>query len=627
MPGANATTVPQAMTLEALEASFATATGEAPDAAARAYLAQVWEDYAGDETPEIAGHDLAHLLATIWRVTLDRKSGDVAQITLGPLVGAGGHPTGYDRLAIVQEDRPFLVDSVMGELAEAGVTVRSMFHPIVERDGLKTSLIVVVLDPLPQERRDALGEGLAQTLADVRGAVADHAAMNGLMARSIAHLESSPPGVDADVLAENLAFLRWLEDDHFVFLGARDYEYPRDKDGGYEAEAPLSQSGEGLGVLVDPERRVLRRASEPAVLTRSMKRQLDLSEPVTVAKANLRSRVHRRAYMDYIGVKRFGSDGRPSGETRFVGLFTAEAYDRTASQVPLVRRKVANALSRAGKVPGSHSEKRLRNILENYPRDELFQVRENELLEIASGILHLHDRPRIKSFTRKDPFDRFVSVLTFIPRERFDALLRERIGKILAKAWGGRLSAWYPQLSDQPLVRIHYIIGVTPGDHPCPDQAALDAEIAEAGRSWVDRFETALRTADVDDVQVGPLSARWAEAFGTSYRDRYDADEAVRDLQALDALNASGLTGFGEPVAVRAFRTDRDGPLNFRFKLYRRGAAVPLSDVLPVLADMGLKTLEEWGYALHPSSESEIHVHEFRMEDPRAADLHFDDVR
>ena len=627
MSGETALTHPQAITLEALEASFATAVGEAPGADARSYLTQAWDDYAADETPELNGADLGALLASVWLLAGQRKVGEAARITLSPLTGADGRPAGYDSIGIVQADRPFLVDSVMGELAEAGVTVRSMYHPIVEIAGHRISLIVVVIDPLPQERRDVLGEGLAQTMADVRGAVTDHAAMNTLMARSIAHLDSAPPGVDAAVLAENLAFLQWLQADHFVFLGARDYDYPRSKDGGYEAEAPLSQSGVGLGVLVDPERTVLRRANEPAVLTKSMKKQLDLSEPVTVAKANVRSRVHRRAYMDYIGVKRFGPDGRPSGETRFVGLFTSEAYDKTATQVPLVRRKVANALIRAGKTEGSHSEKRLRNILENYPRDELFQIGENELLGIALGILHLHDRPRIKTFTRQDPFDRFVSVLAFIPRERFDASVRERIGNILTKAWGGRLSAWYPQLSDQPLVRIHYIIGVTPGDHPSPDQSTLDAEITEAGRSWIDRFESALRDAEIDDVAVGPLSARWAEAFGAGYRDRYDAAEAVRDLQAVDLLNGSGLNDGGEPVAVRAFRGGHDGPLNFRFKLYRRGAAVPLSDVLPILADMGLKTLEEWGHALHPASEAEIHVHEFLMEDPRGGGLQFDDVK
>ncbi|MCS6626334.1 NAD-glutamate dehydrogenase [Roseibacterium beibuensis] len=627
MPGASAPTLPQAITLEALEANFATAVGGAPDETARSYLAQAHEDYVADETPELGGDDLAHLLASVWKSAAGRKPGEAALITLGPVSRADGRAAGYDAIAIIQDDRPFLVDSVMGELAEAGVTVRSMFHPIVDMGGVRTSLIVVVIDPAPQERRDALGESLAATMADVRAAVSDHAAMNALMARSIAHLEAGVPGANPDVLAENIAFLRWLEADHFVFLGARDYDYPRTKDGGYEAEAPLSQSGDGLGVLADPERTVLRRANEPAVLTKSMKRQLNLSEPVTVAKANARSRVHRRAYMDYIGVKRFGADGKPSGETRFVGLFTAEAYDKTANEVPLLRRKVANALARADKTAGSHSHKRLKNILENYPRDELFQIGEDELLEIALGILHLHDRPRIKSFTRKDPFDRFVSVLTFIPRERFNPAVRERIGRILANAWGGRLSAWYPQLSDQPLVRIHYIIGVTPGDHPCPDQAELDAEIAEAGRGWVDRFESALRAAEVDDVQVGPLSARWAWAFGAGYRDRYDADEAVRDLQAADRLNASGLNDGGDPVTVRAFRNGRDGPLNFRFKLYRRGAAVPLSDVLPILADMGLKTLEEWGHALSPLGGPEIHVHEFLLEDPRGGDLHFDDVR
>ncbi len=627
MSGEAAPKHPQAITLEALEASFDQLSPGGLTGPARDFLRQAHEDYAADETPELGGRDMAGLLASAWRAAEGRAHGEAARITLSPLQAAGGPPLGYDVLIVIQDDRPFLVDSVMGELADAGVTVRSMYHPVTEEEGGRESTIIVILDPLPQERRDALGEGLSQTLNDVTAAVDGHAAMAELMRRSIAHLDSAPPGVNAAVLAENLAFLQWLQADHFVFLGARDYDYPRSKDGGYEAEAPLSQSGVGLGVLADPERTVLRRASEPAVLTKSMKKQLDLSEPVTVAKANVRSRVHRRAYMDYIGVKRFGPDGRPSGETRFVGLFTAEAYDKTATQVPLVRRKVANALTRAGKAAGSHSEKRLKNILENYPRDELFQITEDELLEIALGILHLHDRPRIKTFTRRDPFDRFVSVLAFIPRERFDASVRERIGVILARAWGGRLSAWYPQLSDQPLVRIHYIIGVTPGDHPCPDQAILDAEITEAGRSWIDRFESALREADVDDVAVGPVSTRWAEAFRAGYRERYDADEAVRDLQAIDALNDTGLNDGGEPVAVRAFRNERDGPLNFRFKLYRRGAAVPLSDVLPILADMGLKTLEEWGHALFPAGDAEIHVHEFLMEDPRGGDLRFEDVR
>ncbi|MGV3578181.1 NAD-glutamate dehydrogenase [Brevundimonas sp.] len=634
-------TTSQPSSQEALQKAFVGAmggggTGELE----QSFVAQAFEDYAEDETPELALGDVGAVLADAWRWAETRKPGET-RVSVEALA-ASGRQTPYDVLRIVQDDAPFLVDSVMGELADTGVSVRALFHPVLklarQADGsrkadatARESLIVLVIDPLPPERREALKAGVEQTLADVHTAVADYPAMNELMARSIAHLEACPGGIDPAIVAENLEFLRSLNDDAFVFLGARDYDYPRTDDGGYAAEAPLDQSGAGIGVLRDPERTVLRRTSEPAVLTAQMKRQIDLSDPVTVAKANLRSRVHRRAYMDYVGVKRYGDDGRPSGETRFVGLFTAEAYDRQPSQVPLIRRKVANVLARAGKTPGSHNEKRLKNILENYPRDELFQITEDELLETALGILHLYDRPRIKTFTRKDPFDRFVSVLAFIPRERFDAGVRERIGRILAKAWGGRLSAWYPQLSDAPLVRVHYIIGVTPGDHPTPDARTLDAEIVETGRSWVDRFETALRAADIDDSQIGAMSTRWAEAFGPGYREHYDAAEAVTDLEELDRLNATGEVGEGEPVAVRAFRRPSDSPLQFRFKLYRRGSPVPLSDVLPILADMGLKTLEEFNHTIRPAAHSgtaaEFHVHEFLMEDPRGAALAFGDIK
>ena len=611
--------------MEALEKAFSEVAAGPPGAAQASLLAQVIEDYEADETPQIDLKDLAALLARAWEQAAQRPAGSPALVTVRALTGADGRATGYDQVVILQDDAPFLVDSVLGELADAGVTVRAFYHPIVEMEGgRRDSLIILIIDPLPQERRDVLGEGLAAALADVRAAVVDHGAMVDTMQSAIQRLEGEAGAgrIDPAVLEENLAFLRWVKSDHFVFLGAREYDFPA------EADEPMSKA-EGLGVLRSPERRVLRRASEPAVLTQAMKRQLDQSEPVTVAKSNLRSRVHRRAYMDYIGVKRYDADGRAIGETRFVGLFTAEAYDKMAKEVPLVRRKVANALERAGKAPGTHNYKRLKNILENYPRDELFQISEDELLDTALGILHLYDRPRIRLFSRRDPFDRFVSVLAFIPRERFDAALRARIGEILADAWGGRVSAWYPQLSDQPLTRVHYIIGVTPGDHPVPDHKALEARVAEAGRSWIDRFESAIRVGGFDEVAVGPTSAKWAEAFGAGYRDRYDASEAAADLKHFDRLARAG-EGDGvvaEPMAVRAFRTPSENSLQFRFKLYRRGGAVPLSDVLPILADMGLKTLEESDHVVRPTADEPIYIHDFLLEDPRGESLDFADIK
>ncbi|MFN3535848.1 MAG: NAD-glutamate dehydrogenase domain-containing protein, partial [Brevundimonas sp.] len=624
------------LTLEALSKRFTKALGVKgkPDALQVEFLRQAHEDYVADEAPEVGPDDLACVLAAFWLLGDKRKTGDDPLIDIAGISGCEGQALGYDAIQVIQDDAPFLVDSVMGDLAAAGVSVRAMFHPLLKvgRDTAgarieaetRESMILVIVDTLPPERRAAVAASLGETLSDVRSAVTDHGRMTTLMQRCVDDLKGRGPSMDPAALEENLAFLKWLNADHFVFLGAREYEFPRLKDGAYEAEAPLSQSGEGLGVLRDPERRVLRRASEPAVLTKQMKRQLNLGEPVSVAKANLRSRVHRRAYMDYVGVKRYGADGKAAGETRFVGLFTAEAYDRAASEVPLIRRKVRNALERAGKAPGSHNHKRLRNVLENYPRDELFQMTEDELLEIASGVLHLLDRPRVKIFTRKDPFDRFISVLAYVPRERFDASVRERIGRLLAAAWGGRLSAWYPQLTDAPLVRVHYIIGVEPGGHLEPDLNELESMVVETSRTWADRFEHAARRAGVAEAQIGILTSKWSEAFGAGYRDRYDAVEAVTDLFEFDVL---GEEAERSSVAVRAFRLPEDSSLQFRFKLYRRGEPAPLSDVLPILADMGLKTIEEYGHSLKPQGGTAVHVHEFLMEDPRGEGLNFGDIK
>jgi glutamate dehydrogenase len=630
MSAASRTVPATPATLEALEAAYAQIVATPPGEMDKSLLAQAFEDYDTDETANLTLNDLATLLAQAAKAVGERQAGDTAQVTIRPLMSAEGPATGYDQILILQDDAPFLVDSVLGEIAEAGVTVRALYHPIVETAAsLRSSVIAVVIDPLPQERRDALGEGLAATLADVHGAVADHGAMIQLMREAIQKLEANPPkDIDAEVLKEHIEFLRWVKSEHFVFLGTRDYAFPRDAKGEYAVEAPLEETEAGLGILKNPERRVLRRASEPAVLTQAMRRQMDDIDPVTVAKSNLRSRIHRRAYMDYVGVKRYGPDGKVSGETRFVGLFTAEAYDRMAKEVPLIRLKVSNALARAGKPEGSHNYKRLKNILENYPRDELFQISEDDLLKNALGILHLYDRPRIRLFARHDPFDRFVSILCFVPRERYSVSLRQTIGQILSKAYGGRVSAWYPQLSDQPLTRVHFIIGVEPGNHLTPDLRAVEAEVAEAGRSWVDRFETALRSAEFDEVAVGPTSARWAESFGVAYRARYDADEAVADLEQFDRLSdGTGDGVFAEPVAVRAFRTEAETNLQFRFKLYRRGSAVPLSDVLPILADMGLKTLEESDHVIKSPGAESIYIHDFLLEDPRGEGLSFADVK
>ncbi len=594
-----------------------------PPAGAEAFLQASAADYRPDELPGVSIADLAARAASFWAF-VQASTGETPDIRIGAALGADGRELGADLIEIVQPDAPFLVDSVMGEVVAAGAGILAMFHPIVETPAGRRSTIQVWIEPAGDDAWPHLAEGLRTTLADVRLAVGDFEPMIALMDRTIAELKRAAPTADPASLEEDLAFLAWLDAGQFVFLGARSYDYPRDAAGDYAAEEPEVVAGSGLGLLRDPNRFVLRRANEPAILSPQMRRELAKATPLHVGKSNLKSVVHRRVYMDYVGVRRYGPDGKPSGETRFVGLFTAQAYDEPVRNVPLVRRKIDRVMARAGQAVGSHNAMRLANILETYPRDELFQASEDELLQIALGVLHLSDRPRVKLFVRADPFDRFISILFYAPRERYDARLREAVGQLLAEAFGGHVAAYYPNYSDAPLARVHYIVGVTPGRHLDPDIAGLERSIAQLARTWTDDFETVVRRRAPAD-QAAAILAVWSDAFPAGYRDRYGAAEGLADLAAASRL------GPDAPIAVRAFRHASDSPRSFRFKLYNEGDPLALADVLPILDNMGLKALSEEGFALNPAAATgerrRVWVHEFALDDPRGEKLSFEAVR
>jgi glutamate dehydrogenase len=599
------------------------ARGPAADAA-RVFAEQAAADAIADELPELTVAGLAANLADFWRFG-ERRRGRKPAIRIVPALDAA--EPGLDRLEIVQDDCPFLVDSIMAEVAAQGLSVRGMFHPIVEicrqGDGTRAdagaprreSMIQVFLEPVGADREAAVREGVAGALSDVHAAVDDFPKMQSLLRQTIAELCECP----GRATPEEVAFLHWLEG-QFVFLGARVYEFPKLPTGEYAPQEPLYKPTEGLGVLRDPEALVLRRAHEPAILMGAVQDRI-LNEPaLTVAKATTRTRVHRRTHMDYIGVKRCDAGGRPFGEVRFVGLFTAEAYDEAVTAVPLIREKAAYVFEHARAAPGSHNAKRLRNIVENHPRDELFQVTPEELLDQALGMLHLYDRPRVRVFERRDPLDRFASVLLFLPRDQYDSALERRAGEILAKAYGGSISAAHAAFLEAPLARVHYIVRRTPGAHGWPDLRPLETEIAEAARSWRDRLEAALR-ADSLAPGVGPDALeRYRDAFPPGYQDRFAPAEAIADIGVIETLG-------DKPVAARAYRQAEDGAIQFRFKLYHPETPIPLAEVLPILENMGLKAMAEAGFPLSPAGGPVVWVHDFEIEDPRGAHLVFSEVK
>ena len=614
-----------------LRQAFTSELGAAAlDDSQEGFIGQVAEDISPEELAGVEVEGLAALLARFWRFA---TAGELSlpRVQLSPAQGADGRALGLDALAIAQPDAPFLVDSVMGALAAGGYDVRAMFHPVVrlaagEPAGVADqSLILVLLAPVGEDRRADLLDEVARTLHDVHLAVADGPALRRLAERTAEELAGSKAPFGAYGAQEYVDFLGWFTADRFVFLGARTYDYPRTREGDYAAEEPVFTPESSLGLLRDQSLAVLRRASEPAMLTSELARYLEESPPVTVAKSTLRSRVHRRGQMDYVGVKRYDAEGCAIGEVRFVGLFTAEAYEVPAVDLPLVRRKIDRVLARAGHSPSAHTGKRLRYIVETYPRDELFQIDEDELYRIALGVLHLYDRPRVRLFARTDAFDRFVSALLYVPSERYSSDVQAQAGEIMARAWGGHVWAVAPNLTNPPLARIAYTLAVRPGEHPTPDERALEAEIAEAVRTWADRFEAAVRAGGVGPGQVAKVLGRYAEAFPPGYRDQYDAAEALRDLGVLESMATD------EPLRIRAYRRAGDARTRFRVKLYRPGRSAPLADVLPILENMGLKALVEEGFPVTRRLEDESRqltwVHEFVLEDENGEHLVFSDVQ
>ena len=591
------------------------------DEAGISFAEQVWDDSLADDLQGIALDDALTVFGDFWEFAHERSS-DRIKVRVREGLDKSGKPLGRDIVEVIGQDRPFLVDSVMGEIASHGLDVLAMVHPVlqVRRDDdgnrvesggrvIAESMIQVHVDVLDKAARDALEAEVRATLSDVREAVEDWRDMRARMDECLEHLKAANTRAPREEVEEALAFLSWLRDDHFAFIGCRSYEFDVDEEGKLRSREPSIARDSGRGILRDPERTILRRTSEPLVIVPAIEAFLRAPSPVIVAKANMKSRVHRRVYMDYIGVKRYRDDGAVTGETRFVGLFTAEAYDQMARDVPLIRRKVRRVLDKAGKTPGSHSAKKLQHIVENYPRDELFQTSEEDLLEISQGILHLFDRPRTRLFLRRDQFDRFVSVLLFVPRDRYNTRVRTEAGELIRKAFNGRLSAFYPMFGDGSLARVHFIIGLDPFNHPEPDTAELERDIALLARTWEDELEAEARRGGDPDLLRAVRT--YLDGYTAGYRERFTPASALADIERLDPLSE------GNPRAARVYRLAQDDNAHLRVKLYSHGHMLALSDVLPVLENLGLHVEAEAGYPVQRKREDAaaetLWVHEFEV--------------
>ncbi len=610
---------------EAVEAVAALATrrlGDGRAAAVARFVRRFYSHVPPEDILDRAPEDLYGAALSLWRFAETRPPGRARLRVIDPRVEEEGWRSPRTIVEIVNDDMPFLVDSVTAALAGEGFAVNLVIHPIlrVERDaegrlaalrddaagngdgaGLRESFMHVEISAESGGARlDALTAALERVLGEVRAAVTGWAAMRARIQRVIADLAEEPPPLAEAERKEAADFLAWLDDANFTFLGFREYRF-----GAGEGSLDIVP-GSGLGILGDDSYPVFDGLRNFATLPPDVRQFLREPRLLLITKSNRRARVHRPVHMDAICIKSFDGEGRAIGERLVVGLFTSLAYSRSPRAIPLLRQKVERTLERAGFDPASHDGKALLHILDTYPRDELFQIGEDELLETAMGILHLQERQRIALFVRRDPFERFVSCLVYVPRERYDTALRQRFAAILERAFSGTIETFNAQLDESVLGRVHFIVRTTPGRFGAIDAAAIERDLAEAGRSWADRIGEALGRAK-GEAAGSALLRRYADAFPTAYRERFGGAAGVADIERLEELQ------HGAPIAVTLYRAPDGDDRELGFKIYRLATPVALSEVLPVLEHLGLKVITETPYAIAPAGSAAAWMQDFSL--------------
>ncbi|MEU8190091.1 NAD-glutamate dehydrogenase [Micromonospora carbonacea] len=589
-------------------------------------------------------HDAATLVSRFWRFAPDeeligftaeemldaaRAHRDLAHQRVPGELKLRIHEPDADQhhtvIEIVTDDMPFLVDSVTALLNAHHLDVHLLVHPLVvvrreplgrlvevaadvepddSIDGdLVESWMRIEVDPVRDAaEREKLRRELQRVLTDVREAVEDWPRMRQralALADELATARTSdsrPPVPEKDI-TDSVELLRWLAHDHFTFLGYREYRLVDAPDG--EGPALEAVLGTGLGILRSdsPEARALSSMTPEAHEKVTEKRLL------IITKANSRATVHRSAYLDYIGFKVFDDAGQVVGERRFLGLFSTAAYRTSVRELPVVRRKVAEVLDRSGLSQRSHSGKDLLQILETYPRDELFQIKTEDLYHAVIGVLRMAGRRQLRVFLRRDAYGRFISCLIYLPRDRFTTQNRLRMQDILLRELNGVGVDYTTRVTESMLARVHFIVRTDPTRPPGDIDADLLAEeLADATRLWDDDYRLVLERK-LGDEQAKHLFSRYADAFPEGYKDGHTPYEAMKDLAKLELLEEPGqleMHLFRKQLAPRAGVAARDADvdetMDVRFKVYRYGEPMMLSAVLPVLHSLGVKVVDEHPY-------------------------------
>ncbi|MBV1789151.1 NAD-glutamate dehydrogenase [Marinobacterium sp. D7] len=520
-----------------------------------------------------------------------------------------GWHCGHTVIQILHRDMPFLVDSVRMELNRRGLSIHIVHSGVisVEREGNRA---LVATDP-KKGNREALiyievdrhsnveelkgaEQGIAEVLEQVRLAVEDFDAMRQRI-EALRKEVSKQRIPDKDTCVEAGEFLGWMLQNRFTFLG-------------YE-EVVFDRSGEEMKVVYveDSALGLCRLKNRQALIPRSQEHCFLLTpQPLMFAKDDQRSRVHRPAYGDLVVIKRFDKEGNVTGECRFLGLYTSPVYVEPPQNIPVLRRRVEYVLEKAGFAPGGNSAKSLAQILGDLPRDELLLSTQTELFNNAMGVFNLQERRKVRLLVRRDACGKFYSMLYYVPRDIFNTALRTQVQELLVNRLGALDSEFTTYYSESILTRVYFVLPVDPDRETSFDLKELEAEVAELSRSWSDELHHALVDASGEE-RGNQLANRYRTAFPSAYREHFSPSSAVFDIEHIERLDQ------GQRISMSFYRQLEQSRELLRFKLFNRAEPLVLSDIIPLLENLGMRVVGEHPYMVRRRDGEKFWIHDFTL--------------
>jgi glutamate dehydrogenase len=543
--------------------------------------------------------DLAGMVVTLWHSLQQKPSKQACVSVINPNVEEHEWQSQHSIVTILHDEIPFVIDSARLALSRLDINIHAIFYGTfrVQRDkkgkfkkfsneGNAELLLFLEMDRTSLvEQRAEIELAISSVMNDVVLVVEDFPEMIQKTHDVISDLKTRHYPIEPEKLDEASIFMEWIANNHFSFLAYDEYVI----EDGIVKQVP----GTELGLF---RKNSTRRNEIIAEMSDERKDHVFKKELLIFTKSGRRSTVHRSAYSDYILVKHFNDKGEVVGGRRFLGLYTSSVYNETPKNIPVVRHKIHNVLENSGFVLGTHAHKELSAILYNFPRDELIQSSESTLLRVSNEVLSIQERKQIRLFLRKDAYGKFLNAVVYMPRDVFNTQIRIKMHNLLAESFDVEGSDFTTYFSESVLARTRFVFKLSKPLDEIPPIEVLENRIVQIARRWTDELQQALVESFGEEKGIR-LFQSYEHSFPSGYTEEYSARVAVADIQRIESLQKN----VDENITLSFFRSMEPTGSVLKLKIFNKGDALLLSDLIPVLENLGLKVIDEFPYEIiHP---------------------------